>query len=95
VVVGRAIGAVGAPAPDLTVALPASEAAGAARRSAEDATEVAATAADLARRDRLDSTRKADPLRQSDDAVVLDTTGLGIDEVVDRLRELLTDRGVA
>ena len=34
-----------------------------------------ATAADLARRDRLDSTRAADPLAQAPDAVVLDTTG--------------------
>ena len=44
-----------------------------------------ATAADLARRDQLDSTRAADPLAQAADAVVLDTTELGIDEVVARL----------
>ncbi|WP_434739275.1 (d)CMP kinase [Micromonospora sp. SH-82] len=95
VVEGRDIGSVVAPDADLKVYLTASEAARAARRSAEDAADVAATAADLARRDRLDSTRKADPLQQSADAVVLDTTELGIDEVVDRLRELLTERGVA
>ncbi|MGW3811166.1 (d)CMP kinase, partial [Micromonospora sp. NPDC005113] len=53
------------------------------------------TAADLARRDRLDSTRKVNPLAQAPDAVVLDTTELGIDEVVARLRDLLTERGVA
>ncbi|MFG1801306.1 (d)CMP kinase [Micromonospora carbonacea] len=95
VVEGRDIGSVVAPDADLKVYLTASEAARAQRRSAEDATDVAATAADLARRDRLDSTRKADPLQQAADAVVLDTTELGIDEVVDRLRALLTDRGVA
>ncbi|GGM30760.1 MULTISPECIES: (d)CMP kinase [Micromonospora] len=95
VVEGRDIGSVVAPDADLKVYLTASEAARAARRSAEDAVDVAATAADLARRDRLDSTRKADPLQQSTDAVVLDTTALGIDEVVTRLRELLTERGVA
>ncbi|TDB95608.1 (d)CMP kinase [Micromonospora fluostatini] len=95
VVEGRDIGSVVAPDADLKVYLTASEAARAARRSAEDATDVAATAADLARRDRLDSTRKADPLQQSADAVVLDTTELGIDEVVDRLRDLLVERGVA
>nr|QLK00459.1 (d)CMP kinase [Micromonospora carbonacea] len=95
VVEGRDIGSVVAPDADLKVYLTASEAARAQRRSAEDATDVAATAADLARRDRLDSTRKADPLQQATDAVVLDTTELGIDEVVDRLRALLTDRGVA
>ncbi|MER7168742.1 (d)CMP kinase [Micromonospora sp. NPDC000207] len=95
VVEGRDIGSVVAPDADLKVYLTASEAARAARRSAEDAADVTATAADLARRDRLDSTRKADPLQQSADAVVLDTTELGIDEVVDRLRALLTERGVA
>ncbi|MFI0796589.1 (d)CMP kinase [Micromonospora rubida] len=95
VIEGRDIGSVVAPDADLKVYLTASEVARAQRRSAEDAADVAATAADLARRDQLDSTRKADPLQQAADAVVLDTTELGIDEVVDRLRALLTERGVA
>ncbi|MFI5837783.1 (d)CMP kinase [Micromonospora sp. NPDC051300] len=95
VVEGRDIGSVVAPDADLKVYLTASEAARAQRRSAEDAADVAATAADLARRDRLDSTRKVNPLQQAADAVVLDTTELGIDQVVVRLRELLTERGVA
>ncbi|WP_431883838.1 (d)CMP kinase [Micromonospora gifhornensis] len=95
VVEGRDIGSVVAPDADLKVYLTASAAARAARRSAENAADVAATAADLARRDQLDSTRKADPLAQAADAVVLDSTELGIDEVVARLRELLTERGVA
>ncbi|MFE0593247.1 (d)CMP kinase [Micromonospora echinospora] len=95
VVEGRDIGSVVAPDAELKVYLTASEAARAQRRSAQDAADVAATAADLARRDRLDSTRKTDPLQQSADAVVLDTTELGVDEVVARLRELLTERGVA
>ncbi|AEB44204.1 (d)CMP kinase [Micromonospora maris] len=95
VVEGRDIGSVVAPDADLKVYLTASAAARAARRSAENASDVAATAADLARRDQLDSTRKADPLAQAADAVVLDSTELGIDEVVARLRELLTERGVA
>ncbi|MET7970094.1 (d)CMP kinase [Micromonospora sp. NPDC005305] len=95
VVEGRDIGSVVAPDADLKVYLTASEAARAQRRSAEDAVDVAATAADLARRDKLDSTRKVNPLQQAPDAVVLDTTELGIDEVVARLHALLTDRGVA
>ncbi|MET7835842.1 (d)CMP kinase [Micromonospora sediminicola] len=95
VVEGRDIGLVVAPDADLKVYLTASETARAQRRSAEDAADVAATAADLARRDRLDSTRKVNPLQQAPDAVVLDTTELGIDEVVARLRQLLTERGVA
>jgi cytidylate kinase len=89
VVEGRDIGTVVAPDADLKVYLTASADERARRRSAEDATAQAATAADLARRDRLDSTRAVDPLRRADDAVVLDTTQLGIDEVVARLRAML------
>ncbi|PTA43519.1 (d)CMP kinase [Micromonospora sp. RP3T] len=95
VVEGRDIGSVVTPDADLKVYLTASESARAQRRSAEDAADVSATAADLARRDRLDSTRTVNPLQQAPDAVVLDTTELGIDEVVARLRDLLTERGVA
>jgi cytidylate kinase len=93
VVEGRDIGTVVAPDADLKVYLTASAAERARRRSAENATDVTTTAADLARRDRLDSTRTADPLRQADDAVVLDTTELGIDEVVARLHALLDSDG--
>jgi cytidylate kinase len=95
VVEGRDIGAVVAPDADLKVYLTASAAERARRRSAENATDMTATAADLARRDRLDSTRTADPLRQADDAVELDSTALGIDEVVARLRDLLDQRRAA
>jgi len=94
VVEGRDIGSVVAPDADLKVFLTASEDARARRRSAEIAADVGATAADLARRDRLDSTRTASPLRQAEDAVVLDTTALGIDEVVARLDGLLRAKGV-
>jgi CMP/dCMP kinase len=89
VVEGRDIGSVVAPDADLKVYLTASAGERARRRSAEVAADVAATAADLARRDRLDSTRAADPLQLAPDAVVLDTTTLGIDEVVARLTHLL------
>lgn len=92
VVEGRDIGAVVAPDADLKVYLTASADQRAQRRSREYATDVRATAADLDRRDRLDSTRAASPLQQAPDAVVLDTTELGIDEVVARLRDLLEQR---
>ncbi|MEU8611155.1 (d)CMP kinase, partial [Actinoplanes sp. NPDC048791] len=59
---------------------------------AEDATDVAATVADLNRRDKLDSSRAVDPLRQADDAVTLDTTGMGIDEVVATLLSMLNSK---
>jgi cytidylate kinase len=92
VVEGRDIGTVVAPDADLKVYLTASADARARRRSAEQASDVTLTAADLARRDRLDSTRTADPLARAADAVELDTTELGIDEVVARLLDLLECR---
>jgi cytidylate kinase len=92
VVEGRDIASVVAPDADLKVYLTASAAARAKRRSAEDATDVAAPEAGLARRDKLDSSRAADPLRQADDAITLDTTGLSIDEVVARLLSMLSSK---
>jgi cytidylate kinase len=89
VVEGRDIGTVVVPDADLKVYLTASAHERARRRSAETTAELAATAADLARRDQFDATRAADPLRQAPDAIVLDTTELGVDEVVARLRALL------
>jgi cytidylate kinase len=52
--------------------------------------DVAATHADLVRRDTYDSSRAASPLVAAADAVVLDSTTLGIDEVVAHLLELLS-----
>jgi cytidylate kinase len=92
VVEGRDIASVVAPDADLKVYLTASAAARAQRRSAEDATDVAATEADLARRDKLDSSRATDPLRQADDAVEVDTTGMAINDVVAQLLELLNSK---
>jgi CMP/dCMP kinase len=92
IVEGRDIASVVAPDADLKVYLTASPAARAQRRSSEDATDVKATEADLARRDKLDSSRATDPLRVADDAVEFDTTGVGIDEVVERLMGLLISK---
>jgi len=89
VVEGRDIGTVVAPDADLKVYLTATAAERARRRSTEQETDPDATAADMARRDRYDSTRTADPLARAGDAVELDSTELGIDEVVDRLAGLL------
>ncbi len=101
VVEGRDIASVVWPDAELKVYLTASEEERARRRSAEhaggaaaSAEALAATRADLARRDHLDSTRKADPLRRVDGAVELDTTGLDIDGVVAAMMRLLPD-GVA
>ena len=89
---GRDIGPVVAPHADLKVFLTASSSERARRRSAEHAADLAATAADLQRRDHLDSTRALDPLAQAADAVVLDSTEFGIDEVVARLVALAGER---
>jgi cytidylate kinase len=51
--------------------------------------EVAASvAADLRERDRRDRTRAASPLQAAEDAVVIDSTELGEDEVLARVEEL-------
>jgi cytidylate kinase len=92
---GRDIGLVVAPDADLKVYLTASVAERARRRSYEQAADLHATAVDLERRDLLDSTRAADPLAQAPDAVVLDSTELGIEEVVNRLVALLHGRRFA
>lgn len=44
--------------------------------------------ADIKRRDEIDSTREMAPLKQAEDAIVLDTTGLSIDEVVNKIISL-------
>lgn len=89
VVEGRDIGAVVAPDADLKVYLTASVSERARRRSAENDSELGLTTVDLNRRDHLDSSRATDPLRQAPDAVVLDSTELGVDEVVSRLIAML------
>jgi len=92
VVEGRDIGAVVAPDAILKVYLTATATERARRRSTERATDLDSTAADLARRDRLDSTRAVDPLAQAPDAVVVDSTTMDIDEVVARLVAMVQER---
>ena len=83
VVEGRDIGTVVFPDARLKVFLIASHEARSERR-AKEVTDLSydTVAADIARRDHLDSTRAADPLQAAADAVVVDTTGLDIDQVV-------------
>ncbi|MBN9643571.1 bifunctional cytidylate kinase/GTPase Der [Corynebacterium mendelii] len=51
--------------------------------------------ADVKRRDELDSTRAQSPLKPADDAVVIDTSDMDIDEVVDCLIDVVLDSAVA
>jgi len=90
VVEGRDIGTVVFPDADLKVFLTASEEERARRRQRDDrAPDVGAVAADLARRDSIDSSRAVSPLRPADDAVVIDTTGRTVDDVVDEVAGLI------
>jgi len=46
---------------------------------------------EILRRDEIDSTREIDPLRKAEDAVVIDTTGKTIDEVLEQILMRLGD----
>ncbi|HYH48658.1 MAG TPA: (d)CMP kinase [Acidimicrobiia bacterium] len=94
VVEGRDIGTVVAPDALVKIYLEASEEERARRRlhqddsgpdSGEAAGGLAATQAAIHRRDAIDSGRAASPLAAADDAVVLDTTGLSVDGVVEEV----------
>jgi len=95
VVEGRDIGTVVCPDAPLKVFLTAASAARAARRNAEltgATVTVEQTQESLARRDRIDSGRTAAPLLQADDAVLLDTTEMTLDEAVQTIVDLVEDR---
>jgi cytidylate kinase len=86
VVEGRDIGTVVAPDAPVKMYLTASEEARAGRRNAETTVEtvpVEVTRDEIARRDRLDSTRAVAPLARAADAIELDTTALTQQQVVD------------
>lgn len=85
VVEGRDIGTVVFPAAVVKVFLSARPEVRAQRRAEETASAAGAVEADLARRDRYDSSRSESPLKAADGAVHLDTSDLSIDEVVDRI----------
>ncbi|MGY1773673.1 (d)CMP kinase [Blastococcus sp. SYSU D00813] len=92
VVEGRDIGTVVLPDATCKIYLTAAPEARAERRALQlgltEPAEVAALAADLRRRDEYDSTREDSPLRPAADAIVVDSTELDRDQVVDRVVEL-------
>ena len=99
---GRDIGTVVFPAADVKVFLTATPEARARRRAvqrgggdlAQDATasadpaEEAKILADLKRRDDYDSSRATSPLRPADDAVIIDSSDLGFEDVIARIAAL-------
>jgi CMP/dCMP kinase len=105
VVEGRDIGAVVLPDAAVKVYLDASPEERARRRAGDTDAGVAvqgrapgdlqaAVAADLARRDALDSSRATSPLAVAPGAVVLDTSALDVDAVVDRVLTMARDAGL-
>lgn len=87
VVEGRDIGTVVFPDATVKVFLTASDEERARRRHRDEAAaarrpDVDAVREALARRDALDSGRAMSPLRPADDALVIDTTGRTVDDVV-------------
>ena len=97
VMVGRDIGTVVLPDADLKFYLDASVEERARRRWQEERargeeTDYEPVLASMRRRDDIDSHRKVSPLRVAADAVVLDTTGLSIDEVFAETQRLLKEQ---
>jgi cytidylate kinase len=86
---GRDIGTVVAPAAEVKVFLTASEAERARRRAAQTGADAASVRAEQARRDRRDAQRSQAPLRPAPDALVLDTTGMSLEQAVARIVSLV------
>jgi CMP/dCMP kinase len=92
---GRDIGTVVSPDAPLKVFLTASAEERARRRAAQTGEDEAAVLAAQRERDERDETREHSALRAAADAVEVDTTGLSLDEVVDRVVALARERGLA
>jgi CMP/dCMP kinase len=90
---GRDIGTVVAPDAALKVFLTAAARERARRRAAQTGESAGAVLAALRDRDRRDAGREHAPLRRAPDAVEVDTTGLDVEAVVDRIVRLGAERG--
>lgn len=91
---GRDIGTVVFPDAELKVYLTADPEVRAQRRSKEVTDlDYETVAADLARRDALDQGRADSPLTEAEDAFVIDTTGLTVEQILDVITERLDARG--
>jgi cytidylate kinase len=95
---GRDIGSVVFPDAEVKIFLTASVQERARRRYQElldkgrHEQSLAVIEADIQRRDSIDSTRAASPLKKMPDAVELDTTSLTIDQVVEKIVTLAKER---
>ena len=100
VVEGRDIGTVVAPQAQLKIWLQADINARAIRRDIEQREAniasggISEVADALASRDQLDSTRSTSPLKKADDAIVVDSTNLSLNETVDYIWNILKQRSL-
>lgn len=97
VMVGRDIGTVVLPEAPLKVYLDATVEARARRRYREnrargEKVRYADILSAMRERDRIDSQRKAAPLKAADDAVVIDTTKLVVEQVVEQVLHLIREQ---
>ncbi|MGH9275937.1 MAG: (d)CMP kinase [Acidimicrobiales bacterium] len=91
---GRDIGTVVFPDAELKVYLTADPDVRAERRSKEVTDlDYETVAADLARRDALDQGREVSPLAEAEDAFLLDTTGLAVEEIIDVIEARMAQDG--
>ncbi|WP_054676073.1 (d)CMP kinase [Lacticaseibacillus sharpeae] len=94
---GRDIGTTVLPHAELKVFMVASVSERARRRFLDNKEKgidvsIATLEEEIAARDHKDSTRATSPLRQADDAILLDTTSMTIDEVVAKIMALHAER---
>lgn len=89
VVEGRDIGSVVFPQAEVKIYLDASPEVRALRRARQMGHDPGAVIDDLVRRDQLDSSRRASPLKMPDGASLIDTSRLSFDQVVDEVLELI------
>ncbi len=91
---GRDIGTVVLPDANVKIFLTASSKVRAQRRFNELTAkgiecDIDAIEKDIIERDRRDMTRETSPLKQADDAILLDSSDMTIEEVVDRMKKLV------
>jgi cytidylate kinase len=92
---GRDIGTVVSPEAPLKVFLTASPEERARRRAEQTGEDPEVVLAAQRERDVRDATREHSALRAADDATEIDTTGLSLDQVVDRVVTLARQRAIA
>ena len=95
---GRDIGTVVLPNAELKIFMTASPLERAQRRQNDSANpelknvDISKIESEIKRRDTLDSTREIAPLKAAKDAIALDSTGMSIDAVCDKIIEILKQK---